>query len=97
MSPKIFSGGILILIFLIFLVFHWWFRPDTDLDPNADKLLHFEGEGSSFGLIWIVVIFIVLFVYKGIGSNSPGIQRSMLLAKQMVAKGAHGGKKMRSA
>jgi hypothetical protein len=69
------------------------------LDPFSDRLLTFEGEsGSMFGFLWlwIAVILIVGIVYQAIGSNSAGIQRSVLLARQMVKKGTSGGKKERS-
>ena len=75
------------------------FRPDSDLDPKADRLLTFEGESGSmfeFVWLWIAVLVVIGLVYQAIGSNSAAIQRSLLVARQMVAKGSSGGKKERS-
>ena len=69
-------------------------RPDSELDPQADKLLTFDGESSGFGMVWLFVIIIVFVVYKAIGKKSAAIQRSVLVARKMV--GPKPGKKERS-
>ena len=67
------------------------------MDPGEDRLLSFEGEKTSgLGSILIAAILLVVLVYKAIGSNSPSIQRSVLIARQMVASGTPGRKKIRS-
>jgi len=78
-----------------FLEKSYW--PDSDVDPGEDRLLTFEGEKTSgLGSILIAAILLVVLVYKAIGSNSPSIQRSVLIARQMVASGTPGRKKIRS-
>jgi hypothetical protein len=83
-------------------------RPDVehDLDPKNDGLLIFDGESSFkfLGLLWVFMFVVVGFIYKVmLGSNSFAIQRSVLVAKQMMLSvqqksrtGATGGKKVRS-
>jgi hypothetical protein len=63
--------------------------PHSDVDPLHDRLLTFDGEGSSrLGFLWILALVIVWYVYSTIGKQSSSIQQSVLAAQRMVAQKA---------
>lgn len=71
--------------------------PDSQFDPLAERLIHYDADASfRFGIyLWVLMLFILLSVSAIIGKSSPGgIQQSILRVKQLAR--ADGGKKLRS-
>jgi hypothetical protein len=69
-----------------FLERTYW--PDSDKDPLTDKLLTFDGEGSSrIQLLWLAVILVVWLVYKLTGLQSYSIHQSLIAARLVVSQG----------
>jgi Erv1 / Alr family/Thioredoxin len=60
--------------------------PGSDVDPKRDKLLTFENDGGrGFGLLWMLTLLIIWFVYASTRKQSKSIQSSVLAARRLVS------------
>jgi hypothetical protein len=70
---------------LLLLAVSLLIRHGSDIDPKSDRLLKFEGEGSSGSSFFLLmVVFLILYcVYQLVNTKSGVIQRSLIQAKHM--------------